>query len=146
MINIESYWKRFLEDKDLDLNTKCLEAFHFEVTEKLANELLELVLEGKKRATSSSLTEYESESTVPKIGDYSIVTDWNENPRCVIKTTAVTILPFKDIDFDLCKKEGEDDCLETWREGHIKFFTNISKTEFDENMMVVFEEFEVVYK
>lgn len=146
MNNIEKYWRKFLEDSNLDLNTQYLEAFHFEMTEKLANELLNLVLEGKKRATSSSLIACESENTMPKKGDYSIITDWDGNPRCVIQTTNITILPFKDIDFDLCKKEGEDECLETWREGHMKFFAKETGTEFDENMMVVFEEFEVVYK
>ena len=52
---IEEFWKRFLEDKKLDPNTKYLESFHFELTEKWANELLRLVLEEKKRATASSL-------------------------------------------------------------------------------------------
>lgn len=38
-----------------------LEKWHFEVTEKAADYLLGLVLEGRKRATSSSLWGYEIE-------------------------------------------------------------------------------------
>lgn len=48
-------------------------------------------------------------------GSYSIVTDWEGVPKCVIETTNVRILPFKDITYDICKLEGEDDSLESWR-------------------------------
>lgn len=150
MNNIEEFWNRFLADKKLDQNTRYLEAFHFEMTEKLANLLLDMVLAGQKKATASSLISWEAEGAMPKAGDYSIVTDWAGNPHCVIQTTKVTLLPFKDVDYELCKKEGEDDCLESWRKGHIAFFTAEGKDElnyeFTEDMIVVFEEFEVVYK
>lgn len=100
MNNILEFWNRFLDDKKLDLNTRYLEAFHFEMTEELANSLLELVLTGQKKATASSLLSWKAEGTMPKEGDYSIVTDWAGNPRCVIQTTKVTVLPFKDVDYE----------------------------------------------
>ena len=94
------------------------------MTEYWANELLRLVLEVVKKATSSSLWGYEIEGDpIPKKGELSIITDWDGNPKCVIETTDVTILPFKDITYDICKREGEDDSLESWRRGHIDFFT-----------------------
>ena len=70
-------------------------------------------------------------------------------PKCVIETTNVRILPFKDITYDICRLEGEDDSLESWRKGHISFFKEEGKKsgyEFSEEMPVVFEEFEVVYQ
>lgn len=150
MDKINKYWNEFLEFKGLDKGTTYLESFHFELSEKLANELLQLVLIGKKKATASSLLSWQAEDKVPKEGDYSIVTDWNGNPKCVIQTTKVTILPFKDVDYELCKKEGEDDSLESWREGHRKFFKEEGRSylnyEFTEDLLVVFEEFEIVYK
>lgn len=86
---------------------------------------------------------------MPKAGDYSIVTDWDGNPRCVIQTKKVTVLPFKEITYELCKKEGEDDNLESWQRNHRAFFTAEGKEElhyeFTEDLMVVFEEFDVVY-
>lgn len=149
-MKIETFWEDFLLLKGLDRNTKYLESFHFDLNEKSANELLELVLIGKKRATASSLWNYEiSETTPPKVGDYSIVTDWDGNPRCVIMTTKISILAFKDMTFDICKLEGEDDSLESWRNNHIKFFTKdgeILDYTFTEDMPVLFEEFEVVYQ
>lgn len=150
MNKIDLFWNRFLEKSGYDKSKKYLEAFHFELTEDLANELLNLVLEGKKKATSSSFKAYEKEGAkLPKIGDLSIITDWNGNPRCVIETKNITIIPFKDITYDICSREGEDDSLESWREGHSRFFSNEGKEigyEFTEEMLVVFEDFEVIYQ
>lgn len=63
------------------------------MTKKWANELLRLVLIGKKRATASSLLKYELDGQpIPRVGDLSIVTDWEGIPRCVIETTEVTTI------------------------------------------------------
>ena len=125
-----------------------LPKWHFDLTEGAANYLLGLVLAGKKRATSSSLRGYEMEGEpIPKAGDLSVVTDWDGTPRCVIRTTNVRILPFDEITFDIARLEGEDDCLESWRQHHRSFFGAESKEigyVFDEQMPVIFEEFEVV--
>ncbi|HWQ59171.1 MAG TPA: ASCH domain-containing protein [Clostridia bacterium] len=149
MDRIGDYWREFLIKKGLPEDTLFLEAFHFDLTEKWANLLLDLVLAGKKRATASSMYFWEIEGKMPRPGDYSIVTDWKGTPRCVIKTTKITVLPFRDVDFDLCVKEGEDDCLESWQKGHRNFFTAEGRElnyAFSEDMTVVFEEFDVVYQ
>lgn len=147
---INEFFRRFLMKEKLDLNTTFLEAFHFELNEKLANELLDLVLQGKKRATASSIEAFKHlNESIPAIGDYSIVTDWNHNPRCVIQTTNVQLIPFRDITYDICKREGEDDTLESWQKGHRRFFIEDGKQlgyTFSEDMIVVFEDFEVVYQ
>lgn len=149
-MNTSEFWKEFLKVMNKDESTKYIDCFHFELTEKLANELLELVLTGQKRATASSLLAYEiDDKRIPQVGDYSIVTDWGGTPRCVIETTAVTIIPYKEITFDICKREGEDDSLESWQRGHKRFFTEEGQAigyEFSEDMPVVFEDFNVVFK
>ncbi len=145
----EEFWSEFLRKTGRDAATRYFECFHFELSEKWANELLRLVLIGQKRATASSLFAFEKESgRLPKAGDLSIVTDWEGNPRCVIETTAVTILPFREMTFDICSREGEDENLESWREGHTRFFTKEGEElgyAFSEDMPVVFEDFKVVY-
>ncbi|MEW9053982.1 MAG: ASCH domain-containing protein [Neobacillus sp.] len=147
---INTFWEIFLRETNRDETTKYLEVFHFELTEKWANELLRLVLIGKKRATASSLLKYELDGQpIPKVGDLSIVTDWEGIPRCVIETTEVTIIPFSDITYDICKHEGEDDTLESWVKGHVRFFKEDGKEvgyEFTDDMPVVFEYFEAVYQ
>ena len=125
-----------------------LEKWHFELTEKACNELLDLVLQGKKRATSSSLAGFRAEGTaVPEEGELSVITDWDGHPRCVIRTTKVRVIPYKDIPFGLARLEGEDDTLASWRKSHEAFFREEGKLlgyTFSEDMEVVFEEFEVV--
>lgn len=147
---VDIFWKKFLVETGREVSTKYIEVFHFELTEKLANELLQLVLIGQKKATASSLLAYEIEGTrVPEVGDLSIVTNWEGNPKCVIQTTAVTIIPFKDITYEICKREGEDDTLESWQKGHERFYKaegNALGYDFTDDMPVVFEDFEVIYQ
>ena len=149
-MDVKTFWSMFLEETGRDGNTQYLECFYFDLNERSANNLLALVLAGKKHATASSLYALAAEGCeLPKRGSLSIVTDWDGNPRCVIETTAVTILPFREITFELCSREGEDDSLESWQRGHTRFFTEDGKAlgyEFSEDMPVVFEDFEVVYR
>lgn len=148
--SIDTFWNEFLKKTNRIETTKYLEVFHFELTKKWANELLDLVLIGQKKATSSSLWAYEIEcDNIPKIGDLSIVTDWEGIPRCVIETTDVIVIPLSDMTYDICKREGEDDTLSSWYEGHIHYFKqegNELGYEFSDDMPVIFEDFEVVYQ
>lgn len=147
-MTIEQFWQKFLEQTGRDPKTNYYECFHFTNEERLANELLELVLVGKKRATSSSLLCYAA-GEEPKPGSLSIVTDWDGNPRCVIETRNVQVIPFCEMTYEICSREGEDECLETWQEGHRRFFLMDCQEmgyQFTEDMPVVFEDFEVVYR
>ncbi|SDI41351.1 ASCH domain-containing protein [Proteiniclasticum ruminis] len=147
---IQDFWHRFLVEKRLPQDNTYFDCFHFELTEKWAEELLRLVLCDQKKATASSLYAYEKENLrLPEVGDFSIVTNWAGEPKCVIRTSKVRILPFREMTYDICKLEGEDDTLASWQRGHQRFFTEEGKElgyEFTEDLPVVFEEFEVVYK
>lgn len=146
----EQFWAEFLRQSGRDESTRYTEAFYFDITEENANALLELVLSGQKRATSSSLKDYEMDGeSIPKVGELSIVTDFAGNPRGVIETTAVSIVPFNELTFDIVKREGEDSTLESWRRGHEKFFRACAKRhgyEFTYDLPVIFEEFKLIYK
>lgn len=146
---INTFWENFLLKTNRDKDIKYIDSFHFELTERWANELLRLVLIGQKQATYSSLLAYQiGGDRIPQVGDLSIVTDWEVIPKCVIETTNVMIIPFKEITFDICKLEWEDDNLESWREGHINFFSREGKElgyTFTEDMPVIFENFKMVF-
>ena len=83
----------------MDIND--IEKWHFALTEETCNYLLKLVLEGKKKATTSSLWGYEIEGgKIPETGTGSIITDWNGISKCLVKTTKlelclIRILPLK---------------------------------------------------
>ena len=150
MKSIDLFWQHVIETMDLPKETTYFEAFHFELTKESANHLLKLVLDGKKKATASSLEAYrKNNEKLPVPGDYSIVTDFDGVPHAVIRTTAVTILPYRFITYDICKREGEDENLESWQQNHKKFFTEEGQQlgyKFKEHMLVVFEDFEVLYQ
>ena len=130
---VRIFWEEFLKSTGRSETTECFEVFHFELTEKVANELLRLVLIGQKKATASSLWSYEIRGEkLPKVGDLSVVTDWEGSPKCVIETTSVAIIPFSEITYDICKREGEDN----WNHG-VKDILNILLKKVNIQVMIL---------
>lgn len=116
-----------------------------------ADKLAQLVLSGKKTATSSAYPIYEPEGEeLPKAEEYSVILDSKDEAVCIIKTTRVYVIPFNQVSEQHAYLEGEGDrTLEYWRNVHRDFFTEELRgvgLEFTEEMLVVCEEFEVVYK
>ncbi|MDR2505573.1 MAG: ASCH domain-containing protein [Oscillospiraceae bacterium] len=135
-----------MNDKDSWRMSDYNDIFSFGDSPEMADELLALVLAGKKTATTSSVPK---DKPLPKVGDRCLVLDGAGNPACVIETTAATVLPFCEVTWEMAKREGEDETLESWREGHVSFFSRESQSEgytFSEDMTVVFEDFVVVKK
>lgn len=149
-MEIKQYWSDFLKETNRDSHTKYFEAFYFGSSEQAATNLLKLVLDGKKTATASGLKQsLLSNAELPKVGDLSIVTDWEGNPACIIETTNVIQMKFQEMTYDICKREGEDETLESWQQNHIDFFTVVGKEmgfEFSWDMDIIFEDFEVIYR
>ena len=135
-----------VETEDMDMDG--LEHWHFELTEQACNDLLELVLQGRKRATSSSLVSYRlTGESLPHEGEMSVICDWDDNPRCLIRTTRVEVLPYRAVTLEMALREGEDDSLESWRANHERFFREEGESlgyAFTDDMEVVFEDFELV--
>jgi len=150
---IEEMWKEYLSSIESSLNStdKYYESWHFCNNEKDANELAELTKQGIKRATSSLLDSYISENQpIPKKHDLHIITDWNQNPVCIIEISKVEIIKFRNITQEHAEIEGEGDkSLNYWRECHLKFFKQDAEYlnfAFTEDSDVVFIIFDVVYK
>ncbi|WP_128895831.1 ASCH domain-containing protein [Longirhabdus pacifica] len=146
--SVITMWNHYSQNKNVA--HESYSSWYFCDNEKDANHLAELVLKGKKTATSSLKLFYELEQEqLPKIGDHSVITDWNGLSKAVIKTIDVKIIPFQDVVEAYAYKEGEGDrSLAYWRMAHIDFFTrelSAIHREFDEAMLIVWEEFEVVF-
>lgn len=151
-IILDEVWNHYLHSigESIETTDKTYTSWYFDTTEESANELLDLVLIGKKRATASAPWVYEHDNEpLPKVGDYSIVTKWDGKPGAIITTKNIEILPFKDVTADFAAKEGEGDLsLTYWRKVHEKFFTeecSVIGKQFTEDMPVLCEEFEVVF-
>ncbi|MFI3238222.1 MAG: ASCH domain-containing protein [Lachnospiraceae bacterium] len=119
-------------------------------TPDMPNILADLVRTGQKTATASAYAFYQFEdSPLPRVGDYNIILDSDEEAVCITKTTKVYTTPFCDVSDTHAFKEGEGDkSLAFWRDSHEHFFARelqeIGLT-FTPDMIVVCEEFEVVY-
>lgn len=136
---------------DLAAEGSAYSAWHFCDNESDANELVDLVLAGTKRATAGLLWSYEAErEPLPVVGDLSIVTDWEGRARCVIRTTSVEVVPFEAVTPEFAAIEGEGDgSLDYWREAHAAAFTRElvgAGQTFEPSMPVVCERFEVVLR
>ncbi|WP_017415885.1 ASCH domain-containing protein [Clostridium tunisiense] len=152
-ISVKKMWEDYLTliGESLESTNKSYTSWYFCDNERSANNLAELVREGTKRGTTGLYDLYKIDNEeLPLVDSYSVITNWNGIAQCIIRTKKVTILPFKDVNEELANIEGEGDkSLRYWKKVHMDFFTRELK-EFDmyfsQDMSVVFEEFEVVYK
>lgn len=149
-LSVTDLWQRFKKFYP-EYSDKKYTAWYFCDTEKCANELADLVCKGIKRATASLYYWYETgKEILPEKEGISVITDWDGIAQCIIKTKKVTILPFKNVNSEMAFTEGEGDkSLDYWRNAHISFFGRESaeeNIEFSEDTMIVFEEFEMIYK
>lgn len=145
---VDECWNKFLESRpDLDhLVGKTPEAWSFGNTPEMADSLLQLVLEGKKSATSSLLSVYQSGvEKMPQIGTYQIILDSENTPRCVIYLTETLVKKFCDVTEKHAYEEGEGDrSLKHWRDVHLKYFS--SYEGFTENSEILCERFKLVHR
>lgn len=106
----------------------------------LADELLALILDGRKRATCWSAEEGVKGT---EIGGCWIVEDGRGRPRAVLKTVDLRQQRFDQVDADFAAAEGEGDLsLTHWRKAHRAYFTK--NGGFTEGMLLWCERFELI--
>jgi len=114
-----------------------LRSFAFGDSPDLADELLDLILRGRKTATCS--TEDEPNTSAP--GEQWIVLDGRGRPRCIIETIEIIYRRDCDLDGQFAYEEG-DRSLDPWRDGHRNDFSRQGR--FSETMMLMCERFRLV--
>jgi len=117
---------------------------------QMADQLLELVLIGQKRATAGLVADFLHEGeALPRIGGYWIACDGRGVPRIVQQSVDLRIGPLESVDDAFAWDEGEGDRTRAdWLDGHRRFFTRslaARGVEFDEAQPVVFERIRVVW-
>lgn len=138
-------WKHFKNEHNIENDDYQSWKFGFD-----ADSLVDLVIKGHKRATTSLYLFYQIDNeSLPKEGSYSVIVNSKGEAVCIIQTTRVFITPFDHVTEEYAYREGEGDkTLRCWKKVHKRFFENeLSELgiEFDEKMNVVCEEFELVY-
>jgi uncharacterized protein YhfF len=146
---IAQYWESYLQDHPAAAENFD-SAWAFGDNPRLADELLELVLAGIKTGTAQNYELNEARGTpLPFAGGLSVLLDSTGQPRGIIETTKVEIVPFAEVTAEFAYSEGEDDrSLESWRYNHEVFFTRELQGEgkpFDPGMRVICETFKLVH-
>jgi len=148
--SIPRLWADYLATSGRPLSTPVPAAWHFCDNELDADTCAALVLAGHKRATSPSLWFFEAHKLAPpSAGDLDIVTNWKGIAQCIIRTTAVRIVRFRDVTAEHARLEGEGDgSLESWRSVHWAYYRcELIGTKYvlSEDMPVVCQYFEVAF-
>ncbi len=116
------------------------DSFSFGDSPALADEMLALVLEGKKTATCWSASEGDKGV---EVGKRWIVKDGEGRPRAVLETVELTQRRFGDVDASFAHDEGEGDrSLAFWRAAHTGYFSR--RGEFAPEMQLFCERFLLV--
>ena len=86
---------------------------------------------------------------LPKVGDLSIITNWDGEPLCITETIEVQIKAFNKVDEKFAYDEGEGDrSLAYWRKVHWDVFSKecfAIGRELTETMPLLCERFRVVF-
>ena len=116
-----------------------MDSFSFGDSAELADELLELVLIGKKTATAWAAAEGDKGVVV---GKRWIVKD-GRGPGAILETVELERRRFGEVDAAFAHDEGEGDrSLAWWREAHRRYFTR--RGEFSPGMELYCERFRLI--
>ena len=117
-----------------------LESFAFGDNPELMDEMLGLVLIGKKTATCWAVSEGDKGVSV---GKRWIAKDGQGRPSVVLETVEVMRRRFGEVDAAFAYDEGEDErTLADWRKAHTDYFTR--RGEFSPDMELYCERFRLV--
>jgi uncharacterized protein YhfF len=147
--HVAAFWER-CRARAAGLSMAVPPVWCFGDTAELADELIELVISGPKRATAGAVADYDSAiEAIPSVGDLSIVTDGSMRPRALLEVTDIRIGPLSSVDEAFAYDEGEGDrTVESWLDAHTWYFARSYARlglEFDAGIPVVFERFAVRY-
>lgn len=143
-------WNNFLQKRSEYKNMPMPESLYFCDNEKDADECAELVAEGTKQATSTSLWWFETNHhPLPEPGNIYIVTNWYGQAKAIIQTTFVEKVPFKDVTKAYAEIEGEGDkSLDYWKKVHWEYYSREMKNKNEtpnEDMIIVCEQFKTIW-
>ena len=142
------FWDRV--KRETGVEGDFTDAYGIGDSSELKQVFLELILEGKKRASTTLVRESMLEGwPEPEVGQYNIVLDGDDEPAAVIRTVSVRRCRFSDVDEEHAYWEGEDErTLDAYIREHTKYYTRIGGRlgfEFTPDMEVILDRYELVY-
>ncbi len=144
----DAFWQPFRLYARLDHDNYVVGSFGDSL--EMATELADLVIAGIKRATASLARDYgDGREPTPRPGDFVIMLDGEARPRLIRRTIEVTIKPLSQVDEAFAWDEGEGERTRNWwLDAHRRYFARQASREgfeLDDEILTVFERFEVVW-
>ena len=150
MTEIDEFWNEFIQETGRSPEDRCAGDLNFEAKGFVGDELVSLVVSGKKTAFFSSYATFAIDGEpLPVSGELYIVVDRADNPRCVIELQSVEVIPFNEITWEMAKQEGEDENMTDWRNKEQEYLEEegaVLGFSFTPDIKLVFQTFRVVYK
>lgn len=148
MDETQSYWERFCKSCDTQ-DMEYAGEISFEASGFVNDEIMALVLSGRKRATFTSLATYIADNdTLPMSGEYYVVVDRAQKPRCIIEIDSVTVVHFGEVTWEMAELDGMDGNIDEWRERmreQLEEEGDFVGFGFSPALKLVFQTFRVVY-
>ncbi|WP_340154173.1 ASCH domain-containing protein [uncultured Winogradskyella sp.] len=149
--SVYDIWNRYTKSNPKFINDELPDSWFFHNNEADANRLADLVVTGKKKASSGLYYKYkEAKADLQEAGTKHIITNFSGKAQAIIEIVKVDTIPFNEI----TKRYAELDMgthkepLKQWKKVHWDFFSNVfedSEEEPTEDMLVVCEWFETIW-
>ncbi len=120
----ESFWLQCRDQYQIQAEDYHLGTFADPRYAEYHDELLGLMLEGKKYATAHMARDFEK-NNIPRrqVGDYWVIVDTHNNLVGLVKVTEVAVTPFNEVTAEFAAREGEgDSSLAYWQNVHKEYF------------------------
>lgn len=146
---IEAFWRQCKARQGIDAEGYHAGPFSDPGMAPYQDLLLDLVAQGKKRATARLDLEFEKYGVARrKPGAYWIVLSAEGEPRYLVRITDVEVKPFNRVELAFAEREGEgDNSLAYWRKVHQEYFVQQCAewaVPWRDDMLVCCEGFELV--
>ena len=143
------FWQAFLEQTGTETTDSVSRYTYFGESEEETVTALEQLLSGEKTAIAHCIPDYLStRKPMPKIGDYTMVTDFYGNPCCILRAVDVDITPMPEVSAELMRAECPGVSREEWLSKKQAEYQRLSKGSgfhFHEEIPVLMERVRVVF-
>lgn len=143
------FWEAFLEETGTPETTAVSRYTYFGDSEEASVAALEQLLSGEKTAVSHCVPAYlTTKQPMPRVGDYTMVTDFYGNPCCILHTTDVAIVPLPEISDALILQDCPGADRAQWLEARHREYASLAERfgfHYHEEIPVLVETVELVY-
>lgn len=150
--SVMDIWQLYTNSNPEFKNEDMPESWFFHNNEADANRLVDLVVSGKKKASSGLYNMYQKyEADLPIVGTKHIITNFSGKAQAIIEIIKVDTIPFNQITKEYAELDmgTHIEPIKKWKKAHWNFFSSVfegSEEKPTENMLVVCESFETIWK